>query len=340
MTAQSRPPKTPASLTMLARHAGVSIATASRVMNGVTNKASAETVARVRAAAAELNYRPAGAGQALRRRESRIVAMLAAALANPVMGAIASSVEIGLRGEGLVMSLCDTREQAAVQDAYLEEMQAQMVRAVVLAGAVDSPGLDRMRAEGPPLVFVNRPDPGDPGSAYVGIDNRAAGRDLAQAVLGLCCGPVALVHGLLDRTAGTYRRQGILEAFAAAGRGAPELAEIAAPGLNQLEAGRAAMAQALAAGLRPAAVICLSDALAYGAHRALEEAALPGGEAVRFFGFDDLIFNDWVAGWLSSVAVPRDLYGPAVMEVLGQLWQGAPPAGPVYLPHHLSLRGG
>ncbi len=156
----ARGPASTASIKAVAALAGVSIATVSRVVNGVANKASAETVARVRAAIAELDYRPTSAGRALRQQTSRLVAVLAANLANPTMAAIAASAETALRERGLVMVLCDTHDRPELQDEYLREMQAQQACAIVLLAAVDSPMLAAMR-EGPtPLIFVNRRDPG------------------------------------------------------------------------------------------------------------------------------------------------------------------------------------
>jgi LacI family transcriptional regulator len=65
------------SLAMVAAEAGVSVATVSRMVDGETRRASAETVERVQKLVVALEYRPNHVGRALRRRESRIVAMLA-----------------------------------------------------------------------------------------------------------------------------------------------------------------------------------------------------------------------------------------------------------------------
>ncbi|WP_418138635.1 LacI family DNA-binding transcriptional regulator [Marinomonas sp. RS-M-Aa-14] len=92
-----------ASLAMVAAHANVSTATASRIINGITNKASEQTILQVKKAVEELGYRPASVGRALRCQESRMVGVLAASLANPAMSAIASSIELALRGR---VTLC------------------------------------------------------------------------------------------------------------------------------------------------------------------------------------------------------------------------------------------
>ena len=109
----------PVSLATVAAQAGVSIATVSRIVNGETRRASAETVERVQKLVAALGYRPNHVGRTLRRRESRIVAMLSPNLDNPAMAAIAASVETALRSAGYVMILCDTHDRAELQDEYL-----------------------------------------------------------------------------------------------------------------------------------------------------------------------------------------------------------------------------
>lgn len=326
-----------ASLATVAARAGVSVATVSRVVNGVANKASAETAERVQAAVRELGYRPGSVGRALRRRESRIVGVLAANLANPSMAAIASSIEWSLRGEGLVMSLCDTHERADVQDEYLREMRAQLVRAMILVGAVASPALDEARAEGAALVFVNRPDPGDPASPYVGIDNAGAGAEIAACLLDRGIRRVGVLHASLDRTAGHWRLQGLFGRLAAAGIDTAALPCASGPGLDHIAIGYEAMGRLLALPEPPRVVVCLSDLLAYGAFRRVGEAGARVPEDFAFFGFDDNPINPWIADWLNSVRVPSELFGPAILETLQQVWEGnRPPTR--YLDHKLTVR--
>jgi LacI family transcriptional regulator len=298
---------------MVAARAGVSVATASRVINRVANKASAATAERVWAAVTELGYRPGSVGRALRRRESRIVGVLAANLANPSMAAMASSIEWALRGEGMVMCLCDTHERADVQDEYIREMRAQLARAIILIGAVGSPALDEARAAGATLVFVNRPDPGDVSSPYVGIDNVTAAAEIADRLLERGVRRIGVLHASLDRTAAYWR---LLDYIALGYRGMGELLE----------------SQDF-----PRVVVCFSDLLAYGAYRRVREAGLDVPGDVAFFGFDDNPINPWIADWLNSVRVPADRFGPAIVETLHRLWRAERPP-PLYLEHRLAIR--
>jgi len=327
------------SIATVAAHAGVSIATVSRVMNGVANKASDETTGRVMAAVASLGYRPQSAGRALRQRESRIVGVLAANLGNPAMAAAAASIERALRDGGYVMALCDTHEEPAIQDEYLAEMEAQLARGIVLLVAIPSPRLDALRAAGRPLIFVNRRDPGGSASPFVGIDDYAAGRQIAEHCLAHPeLGPFAVIHASLSYSAGAMRAAGFEEAMAEAGFGQGAIPRGTARSLHHLEIGYGAMADLLGRSPRPRCIICLSDLLAYGAYRRLHEAGLCVPGDVTLISFDDNPLNGWIAPWLSAIRIPYPEYGPAVLATLQELLSDGR-AGTRLLPHELVLRG-
>lgn len=313
------------SIGQVAKRARVSIATVSRIVNGVAKKASPETVARVRAAIAETGYRPTGAGQALRTGHSRLVAVFAGNLANPTMAAISASIETALRERGLTMMLCDTHERPELQDEYLLEMRAQAVRACVLLAAVDSAGLRAALAGTIPLVFVNRRCPAPGGGNFVGIDNRAAGRAVADALASSRAqGRIAVAHGPLSSSATAERVDGFKRALARLRRPLAARDVVTAGGLDHLEIGYAA-AGALLEAAPPAAIFCTSDLIAYGVHRRLREAKLAVPRDVRLVGFDDNPLNDWIAPWLASVRVPYRGFGAAIAETLDELRNGGAP---------------
>lgn len=321
------------SITDVAEKAGVSVATVSRIVNGNTRKASAKTVERVRRTIADLGYRPISVGRALRNRESRLVAVLAANLANPSMAAIAASTETALRGAGLTMVLCDTHDRPDLQDEYLLEMRAQFARAIVLLGVIDSPRLGEFVEGDLPLVFVNRRLKGA-AAPFVGIDNRAAGREVANQLLDRGLEDVAVVHGSPSSTATRERVAAFRKTFTEAGHAIPAGRVIGRDQADHLAIGAEAMRR-LAKNGPPRAVFCLSDLIAYGAHR----IAVEGGfaDAVAFFGFDDNPLNEWIAPWLSSVRVPYDSYGEAVVAALGT-GKDSPSTEDILLPHRLVLR--
>jgi LacI family transcriptional regulator len=322
------------SISEVAQHAGVSIATVSRVINGVANKASAQTTLRVQKAIEELGYRPLGAGRALRRGESRLVAVLAANLANPSMAAMAAAAEVALRGAGYVMVLCDTHEQPELQDEYLLEMRAQYARGLVLLGAVDSPVLRRFLASGEPLVFVNRRSPvPSPGERFVGIDNLAAGEAVAHWMVGQNFKTVAIIHGRLSSSATAQRVTGFTQALSGYGLKLPRARIQTADGTEHLQIGYAGMSRLLAQATPPQAVFCTSDLMAYGANRRAAESGMQGGRDIALVGFDDNPLNPWVTPWLHAVRVPYGQYGPAIVTAL----TGTARLD-IILPHELVIR--
>jgi LacI family transcriptional regulator len=328
-----------ASLIQVAARAGVSIATASRVINGIANRASAATAARVHEAVAELGYRPISVGRALRHGRSRLVALLAANLANPTMAAIAASVEAALRREGLIMVLCDTHERPKVQDEYLLEMRAQLACATVLLGAVPSPQLAAMEAANETLLFVNRRSPHDPTRPFVGIDNISAGREVATFFLDRNIPVAGAIQGSLGSSATADRLTAFRARLAAAGQKLADSHVVSiADDLDHMVIGYRSVDALLAqTPARPCGIFCLSDLIAYGAHRRLTEHGIAVPGEVCLVGFDDNPLNDWVAPWLSSVRVPYAAFGAAVVQVLRDLWAGEPASARI-LPHALVAR--
>ncbi len=335
-----------ATLASVAKRAGVSIATVSRVVNGAPVKIAATTVLAVRKAVADLDYRPQSAGRALRKGTTQIIAVLAANLGNPTMAAIASSIEHALRGNGYVMLLCDTHEQADIQDEYLREMEALRVRAVIMVVAVPSPKLDEFRQAGIPLVFVNRRDPVRSSFPYVGIDNAAAGRDVADYCLSQGWQDIAVIHASLVYSAGRERLQGFLDRLQQSGKGLHPVRQFGSSGLDHLRIGEQAMQQVLAQPVRPDVVVCLSDLLAYGAYKQASGTGLAIPHDMTLISFDDGPLNQWIAQWLSAVRIPYELIGDAVISVLTSMLDSPNEASlrlkePVdkIIPHQLIIRG-
>jgi len=317
-------PARPATLRDVAQAAGVSIATASRVLNGITGKATAETIARVQAAAARHAYRPLAAARDLRTGSSRLVAVLAPNLANPTMAAIAASIEDALRQDGLGLVLCDTHDEAQGQDRAIAEMRALSPRALVLLGAVASPGLAALRRAGEPVLFVARRCPGEKAAPFIGIDDHRAGRDVAQRMIADGAARLAIIHGPLFSSATAERLAGFR---AACGARLGETDVLTAAGLDHFTIGAAAAQVLLRREARPDGVMCTSDLLAFAVHRVLEEA---GGPMPAIWGFDGGPLNAWVAPWLRSVGLPYAAFGAAVRH-----WLNGGPAGAV-LPHRLA----
>jgi LacI family transcriptional regulator len=325
------------SIADVARAASVSNATVSRVMNG-TGGFSKATAARVFAAVRKLNYRPSSAGSALRRGRNSIVALMLTDPTHAYSGAVAVSIEDALRQRGKTMVLCNTNEDPARQDELLLEMRAHLACGIVLLGAVRSPGLDKALRSGEPIVFLVRRPPGGLSAPFVGVDDRKAGREIAEYFLKRGFRRCLLIHGPLSSSATADRVSGFSERFREvrmSGEGVSTFAVAA----SRKEAGYALARKLLTASSRPQAIFCTTDEIAFGVARRCFELRLDLTRDITLFGFDGNPLNEYLAPWLSTVRVPYEGFGSAVGCIFDSIWAGGATEHPdaVILPYRMAI---
>lgn len=318
--------------------AGVSVATVSRILNGVQNKASAETKERVLRAISDLDYRPVRVGRALSTMQSPLVALLAPDTNNAFYASIADAVQSAINMTGNAMILCNTREDPVTQDAYIEEMQSHLVSGIALLGAVESPALKRALDEELPIVFVNRKCPFKRESIFVGIDNYAAGRAVAEYFISRDYHRCAVLHGPLKSSASRERFYGFRDGLGAAGIILEDRYVLGAE--LTIESGYRQATQLLASGTPPQAVFCGNDPIAYGAHRRCRELDLRVPDDLALFGFDDNPLNEWLAPWLSTVHVPCDEFGAKIADIFRKILANRTAEVPrqTLVPYRLAIR--
>lgn len=322
----------------VARLAGVSVATVSRVLSGADpRRFSEETAERVRDAARQMNYFPSELGRSLRTATSRSAALLVPDTTNEFCADVAASLEAALQKSHLSMILCNTAEDPVRQDNYLNQIEARGIGAIVIQGVVESPKLLELSRRNVPIVFINRRPPEPIQGDFVGIDNYAAGRDVAEHFLLKGYHDCAAIHGSLSYAASRERLLGFKERLSAVGIGL-EPQRMIQSALTP-DAGYAHAKSLFARSQKPRAIFCGNDAIAYGVYRAaLEEGLIVPGD-VAIFGFDDNRMNRWLAPWLSTVHVPVADFGEAVAEILRE--QSENPSRDVrtvLLPYSLAIR--
>src|SRR3954470_10186219 len=124
-----------ASLADISRRAGVSIATASRVLNGSAHPVSDSTRTRVLAAAGELGYRPSELARALVKRTSRIVGVIVGDIVDPYFAEIARGVEDVAARAGHLTMVCNAERRPAAELAHLGVLLDYHAAGVVFAGS-------------------------------------------------------------------------------------------------------------------------------------------------------------------------------------------------------------
>src|SRR5919206_4856453 len=168
-----------ATIADVARAAGVSIATVSRVLSpgASPHPVRAATAERVRAAAAALNFVPSPLARGLVTHRSGLLGLLVPDLADPHSPHIASGVEDSARAAELAVLICNTLGSPERLTDYLRLLQARHVDAIVLCGGstLGPDELATLAASPAPVVVIGRP--AEPSQLpFVSIDNLDAAR--------------------------------------------------------------------------------------------------------------------------------------------------------------------
>jgi LacI family transcriptional regulator len=304
----------------VARVAGVSLATASRVLNGSERKVAESFREKVERAAFELGYIPNISAQAIARGTSQVIALLVADIADPYFGLIASGVARGADEEGLIVTIAITEREPQREARILHALRGQRPRGVILAASRDRDSsaaiadeLASFRSLGSRTVTF-----GDGGDRSIRIDNRGGAEQLGRVMAqrgyrrAIAIGAAEGVRTSDDRVAG----------FDAGFRsGGGEFSRIYR-GTFHRESGVTSMVQALADGVDAGTLVfALSDVVAIGAMTAIREAGRTVGEDIAVCGFDDVPVSRDVSPMLTTVHVPLSDFGhQAFRAVIAEEW--------------------
>jgi DNA-binding LacI/PurR family transcriptional regulator len=319
----------------VARAAGVSRATVSRVVNG-GNLVSPDTVAAVTRAIEELGYRPNRAARALVTHRAQAVAVVVAETDDRVF----SDPFFPQAYHGALQAFGDMEVQVLLAMAQPGESAAQMTR-YLHSGHVDGaivvshhgPELARrLVSSRHPVVFVG--DPEVPGLPYVDLDQHAASVTATRHLLARGARRIATITGPQDMRAGVQRLEGFVEALSDAGL--PPAA--VAWGDFTVRGGEDATRELLASAPDVEAVFVASDLMALGAVRTLQAAGRRVPDDVAVVGFDDSSAALQSAPQLTTMTNPASELTRRAAEMLKQLLYGAPSPEPVILPSRLVVR--
>ena len=252
----------------VARMAGVSPATVSRVFNGAG--VSDAKAAAVRQAAEQLNFTPNRTARTLRRQSSEVIALVIPDIENPYFTEMARGVEGVASEAGYSVVLCNSDSQVEKESTYLRIAIAEHMSGVIVAAASDRTNLDEVIATGRPVVAVDRSTGHDIDGVVMA--NRDAGSSATESLLAAGYRRIAHIAGPEHIETAAERAEGWRRALAAHGlTPAPELLRFAS---FRVEGGREEMAQLLALPEPPDAIVAGNNLIGVGAIQVLTERDL------------------------------------------------------------------
>jgi LacI family transcriptional regulator len=273
----------PPTLTTVARLANVSIASASRVINGI--KTNPETLAAVSAAAEAVGYVPNAAARSLRSRHTGQIAFAMPDVANPVYTAMVGSIQQVARANGSRLILHSTDGVVSDELGFLADLKQRYVDGLILCSLQFTDAhAEAVAAATVPVAVIGNPTKGAKVDT-VRANSRGGASEAVRHLHGTGRRRIAFVNGPEHTAPGMARKLGYFDALRACGlERDDELIEVADDFM--IEPGREA-AERLLARTTPDAIFCANDLLALGALTALRAAGLVVPRDVALVGMDN-----------------------------------------------------
>jgi LacI family transcriptional regulator len=331
-----------ASITEVARLAGVSPATASRVVSASDYPVRAATRARVLEAARTLDYVPNALARGLLKSYVPVVAVMVHDITDPYFAEVVRGVEDGASSAGYLVITCSSERDADRERSYVRLLRSIRAAAVVFAGSgLDDPvvteEIDRhlaaMRADGAAIVHLSPHATGEP---EVGVDNAAGVAAMVAALVALGHRRIAFLAGPHSLYVAAARLAGYRQGLEAAGIAFDERLVVRTS--FDAAGGELGIDTLLASEMPFTAVCCANDLLALGALGRLAELGIAVPNAVSVAGFDDISTAALTAPSLSTVRLPlREMGRRGFAHATGVL-AGDEPSREI-LPTEVVLRG-
>ncbi|HVD14201.1 MAG TPA: LacI family DNA-binding transcriptional regulator [Actinomycetota bacterium] len=300
----------------MAAHAGVSVGTVSNVLNRPDAVAPA-TRARVQRAIAELGFVPNESARQLRGGHSRTIGLVVLDVGNPFFTDVAKGVEDAVTEAGLTVILCDSAEQVEREYRYLDLLEAQRVKGVLITPVEGvSKRLRALRQHDIPVVLVDR-FASTRNVCSVSVDDVYGGELAAAHLVEQGHRRIAFVGGPFGLKQVQDRYDGARRIVLRAGLPEAALVMVEVPALT-FQSGLAAGARIaeMTPGDRPTAAFCANDLLAVGLLQEMTRRSLRAPDDLAIVGYDDIVFAAAAAVPLSSVRQPREQLGRAAAELL------------------------
>ncbi|MET7395681.1 LacI family DNA-binding transcriptional regulator [Dactylosporangium sp. AC04546] len=300
----------------VARLAGVSTATVSRVLSG-SPSVSPETRSRVNAAAAELGYRVNAAARALRRDRTSTVGIVVPELANPFFTALVEHLEQRVQGLGLSLHLSSSRNDPVLEAERVRSFLAARVEVLVITPChveLSTPIVDEARG----LVPVIQLDQFADGiqTDWVGIAEDLGMRLVMEHLAAQGVKRVAYVGARPSDSSSRARHQVALRAAQELGMELPD--DAALLGTFSAEWGRRA-ASLIASGGLPQAVACGADVVALGVLEGFDALGIRVPEDVLVTGFDDIPLSSHPRLSITTIRQPIDEIAQAAAAMIGDI---------------------
>jgi len=331
------------SLESVAREAGVSLTTASRVLNNSSHPVNQETAGRVLRAAKRLGYSPSALARALVTRRSGIIGVLVGDNADPYFAMIVHGIHAAVQSHGSLVIVCNTLRNPQTELDYITLLDSYQADGILLVGGalIDDAYPERMQAacerycsNGGKIITLSENTLAVPS---VRVENWQASQDMTRYLISLGHHRIAHVLGPQNLRTTGLRLAGFRQALQEAGLACPE--NFLPSGVFTFEGGMAAMNYLLDQPLRPTAVFAANDLMAIGCVVAAQQRGVRVPEEISVAGMDNIQAAQYLTPRLTTMAIPMIEMGEQAAECLFAWIAGEPVPEHITVPHSLVIGG-
>ncbi|MFI9148945.1 LacI family DNA-binding transcriptional regulator [Streptomyces sp. NPDC053367] len=319
----------------VARHAGVSVATVSHVLND-TRPVLPHTRQAVLDAVERLGYTPNTLARSLVTSRTRSIGLAVSAISNPYFTEILQGVEAGALEHGYSLLIADPHDDPEHERKVVQLLHERRVDGMIVAPSADPRALVAyLRRHAVPAVFLDRLvdtcGEDDPPFDQVCAESAGPVAELVTHLAGLGHRRIALVAGLAGLSTTSERITGYRHGLAAAGL--PYDERLVVHGDSAAAGGERATAALLSLAATPTALVTANNAMTIGALRALRDRGLSVPDDMALCCFDDFAWADLFSPRLTAIAQPsKEIGAQAVRVLLDRLAAPELPARTVRLP--------
>lgn len=307
-----RTPQLRVTLHDVAKAAGVSKSTVSRMLDERLPRSDSETAKRVRQVADELGYVRDVAAASLRRGKTSMIGVIVPRLTDTVMAMLYESLARAASRSGQFTIVATTDDDPEADRKAAETLLRRGVDGLILSTARDNDDFTKELAErGVPFVLALRTD----GESLSSVGDDELGGYLAtRHLLDLGHRRIGLIAGPSYASSARGRVEGYRKAMAEAGAGIAD--DWIVGSTFGIESGAAAAKRLMLSEPRPSAIFAVNDNTAIGALSALAAEGLSVPDDISLIGYNDIPVVSHLPTPLTSVRVPFDQIAAAALELL------------------------
>ena len=301
----------------VAEHAGVSLGTASNVLNR-PDRVAPDTLARVLDAINKLGFvRSSAAHQMRGRSNSRCFGAVVLDASNPFSTETVRGLEDAVHDQGSAVVLCSTDGSPDREARYLRWLEEQRVQGIVITPATRSiRHLETLRDRGTLVVLLDRRS-NEGELCSVSVDHAKGGELAASHLFDLGHRFIAFINGPIHLTQCAERRRGMRRASRSAGLSPEEsIVEYTIDPITAFGQAELTVDKLLELPERPTAIVCVNDQIAFRVLRALAERKVRVPRDMSVVGYDDVDFAAMFSPTLTSIRQPKYELGKAAAELL------------------------